>query len=285
MLTSTIADLRVDRAVVGGEVRDRAFRRGARVADEARAEVDRRVPRVLAVAEALAFLDQPVCDLEGDRDVRMPTRLGCRGQCRVGDDRRVRLRLLSREQQREPEQDERQRRSGPRLITRDGAHFPALPWSVRRASCLAALAVPMPFRCFLCFCLAAATLPPEPRRPRCRPRSPRGGWLEAPWHSSAAAHGGAGGGRREAAAGAGVVELEEEPVVVLTDQRVVGREVDVGAVGADSRRGPARRRGEDARPAPGVAGPERDQLRPALDVLVDVLGAVGVGVDQRRLRW
>ena len=40
-------------------------------------------------------------------------------------------------------------------------------------------------------------------------------------------------GRREAAAGAGVVELEEVAVVVLWDEGVEGREVDVGAVGAD----------------------------------------------------
>src|SRR3954453_5351948 len=85
---------------------------------------------------------------------------------------------------------------------------------------------------------------------------------------------------REATSGASVVELEEEPVAILTDQRVVGGEEDVAAIGADSRQARAGLFGEDPPWCPGVAGTEGDQLRPAVDVLVDVLGPVGVGMDQ-----
>src|SRR5436853_2999185 len=88
--------------------------------------------------------------------------------------------------------------------------------------------------------------------------------------------------RREAAAGAGVVDLDRGAVVVLADQGVDGREVDVGAVGADPDQA---RAGEDAGEPEDVlqrgTGAGGDQPRLAFAVLVDVFGPVGVARDER----
>ena len=81
--------LRVDRAFVGRELCDRALRSGVRIADESRREMDDGVFRVLAVARALAVLQDAVFHREVNRDVRMAPGLPRRRQRRVGGDRSV----------------------------------------------------------------------------------------------------------------------------------------------------------------------------------------------------
>src|SRR6478752_555461 len=79
------------------------------------------------------------------------------------------------------------------------------------------------------------------------------------------------GGSGEAATRAGVVVLEEEAVVVLGHQGVVGREVSVGATGADSDKpGRVGDRREEAGSPLSFTRPRTNQLRTAIDVLVDV---------------
>ena len=73
-----------------GELGDRALGRRVRVADEAGGEVDGRVFGVLAVAGALAVLEQAVFDFELDLDVGVAPGLG-RRYGGVGVDRRVGL--------------------------------------------------------------------------------------------------------------------------------------------------------------------------------------------------
>ena len=98
--------------------------------------------------------------------------------------------------------------------------------------------------------------------------------------------GGGAGVRRsgcgEAAARAGVINLVEEAVVVGGDQRLVGPEVDVCAVGADPIRPGA---GAKERAPPfswvRVTGSRGDQLGATVDVLIDVLCVVGVAVNKR----
>src|SRR5262245_46720674 len=80
----------------------------------------------------------------------------------------------------------------------------------------------------------------------------------------------------EAAVRAGVVKLQLLSVFVLPDHRLVGRDERVDAVGTDT--------GEPDRLewiAGVVAGAAADQLRPAVDELVDIDYPVRVGRDQR----
>ncbi len=101
-----------------------------------------------------------------------------------------------------------------------------------------------------------------------------GGWRRA---AGAVALVGGGAGRRrrgggEAAAGAGVIDLVEEAVVIGGDKRLVGAEVDIGAVGADPDQPRGSRERKNAAALLGrIAGTRGDQLGATVDVLIDVL--------------
>ena len=71
--------------------------------------------------------------------------------------------------------------------------------------------------------------------------------------------------------------------MVLAHKRVVGGEIDIAPVGADA--GQPRGRGiEPEFRRLGFARTRRDQLRPTVDVLVDVLSTICVGGNQRVFR-
>jgi hypothetical protein len=80
----------------------------------------------------------------------------------------------------------------------------------------------------------------------------------------------------ETPAGPGVIELEEVAIVVFGGEDVIGREVDVGSIGAGADQAGRLLMGGTAMSSAGCPNPRGDEMRTTLDELINILTFVGV---------